>query len=282
MTRRRPQLTPWRTAGERAEGPQSADEVVRETGWVFNNETGSALTLAQFVDQGNKEVDVYMRRFQLLEMAGNSTLLEIGSGIGRMTAAFTKNFNAVVATDVDAAFLERCRETVAEFGNVMHLRTAHIADGRTIPVADQSIDVVFSYITLQHCKNEDALALTKEAMRVVKPGGRIVLNYRTWVPADVFLVPAGGVMRQLWHIPFLRARLAKWRWSTRLGWQANRLSPSAVLSAVEKTNIPLTDIVLRHHKSRSLPNVTYKGSAVEKRKLDKANKSHWWLVATRG
>ena len=50
MTRRRPQLTPWRTAGERAEGPQSADEVVRETGWVFNNETGSALTLAQFVE----------------------------------------------------------------------------------------------------------------------------------------------------------------------------------------------------------------------------------------
>jgi len=282
MTRRRPQLTPWRTAGERAEGPQSADEVVRETGWVFNNETGSALTLAQFVEQGNREVDVYLRRFKLLETAGNSTLLEIGSGIGRMTAAFTKNFDDVVATDVDAAFLERCRETVAEFGDVMHLRTAHIADGRTIPVADQSIDVVFSYITLQHCKNEDAIALTKEAMRVVKPGGRIVLNYRTWVPADIFLIPAGGVMRQLWRVPFLRARLAKWRWSTRLGWQANRLSPSAVLSAVEKTGIPLTDTVLRHHKSRSLPQVTYNGTGVEKRKLDKANKSHWWLVATRG
>lgn len=282
MTRRRPQLTPWRTAGERAEGPQSADDVVRETGWVFNNETGSALSLAQFVEQGNKEVDVYMRRFHLLEMAGDATLLEIGSGIGRMTAAFTKNFASVVATDVDAAFLERCRETVAEFGDVMHLRTAHIADGRTIPIADQSIDAVFSYITLQHCKNDDAIALTKEALRIVKPGGRVVLNYRTWVPADIFLVPAGVVMRQLWRVPFLRARLAKWRWSTRLGWQANRLSPSAVLAAVESTGVPLSRVLLRHHKSRSLPNVTYMGNEVEKRKLDKANKSHWWLVATRG
>ena len=282
MTRRRPQLTPWRTAGERAEGPQSADDVVRETGWVFNNETGSSLSLAQFVEQGNKEVDVYMRRFKLLEQAGDATLLEIGSGIGRMTAAFTKNFASVVATDVDAAFLERCRETVAEFGDVMHLRTAHIADGRTIPVSDQSVDVVFSYITLQHCKNDDAIALTKEAMRIVKPGGRIVLNYRTWVPADIFLVPAGVLMRQSWRIPFLRARLAKWRWSTRLGWQANRVSPTAILAAIEATGVPLSDVVIRHHTSRSLPDVKYKGTAVEKRKLDKANKSHWWLVATRG
>jgi SAM-dependent methyltransferase len=281
MTRRRPQLTPWRTAGERAEGPQSADEVVRETGWVFNNETGSALTLAQFVQQGDKEVDVYMRRFQLLQMAGNATLLEIGSGIGRMTAGFTKNFVSVIATDVDAAFLERCRDTVAEFGDVMHLRTVHIADGRTIPVADQSVDVVFSYITLQHCKNEDALALTREALRIVKPGGRIVLNYRTWVAADIFLVPAGALMRATWRVPFLRARLAKWRWSTRLGWQANRLSPAAVIAAAQDTGVPLSDVLLRHHKSRSVPAVTYNGIAVEQRKLDKANKSHWWLVATR-
>jgi SAM-dependent methyltransferase len=222
-----------------------------------------------------------MRRFQLLQMAGNATLLEIGSGIGRMTAGFTKNFASVIATDVDAAFLERCRDTVAEFGNVMHLRTVHIADGRTIPVADQSVDVVFSYITLQHCKNEDALALTREALRIAKPGGRIVLNYRTWVAADIFLVPAGALMRASWRVPFLRARLAKWRWSTRLGWQANRLSPAAVIAAAQETGVPLSDVLLRHHKSRSLPAVTYNGTAVEQRKLDKANKSHWWLVATR-
>jgi SAM-dependent methyltransferase len=282
MTRWRPQLTPWRTAGERAEGPQSADEVVRETGWVFNNETGRSLTLSQFVEQGNKEVDVYMRRFQLLPIAAEGTLLEIGSGIGRMTAAFTNNFASVIATDVDAAFLERCRDTVAEFGDVMHLRTAHIADGRTIPVPDQSVDVVFSYITLQHCKNDDALALTKEALRIVKPGGRVVLNYRTWVPADVVLVPAGALMRALWRVPMLRARLAKWRWSTRLGWQANRVAPAAVIAAAESTGVALHEVMLRHHSSRSLPSVTYQGAPVVQRKLDRANKSHWWLVATRG
>jgi SAM-dependent methyltransferase len=281
MTRWRPQLTPWRTAGERAEGPQSADEVVRDTGWVFNNETGQSLTLSQFVQQGNREVDVYMHRFHLLPVAGTSSILEIGSGIGRMTAALSKNFQSVIASDIDAAFLERCRDTVAEFGDVMRLRTAHIADGRTIPLADQSVDIAFSYITLQHCENEDALALTKEAVRVVKPGGRVILNYRTWVPVDTFLVPAGVLMRTLWRVPFLRERLAKWRWSTRLGWQANRVSPAEVIAALESTGVDLADVVIRHHPSRPLSSVNFRGSEVRQRKMDNANKSHWWLVATR-
>lgn len=281
MTNWRPQLTPWRTAGERAEGTHSADDVVRETGWVFNNETGQSLTLEQFVEQGNREVDVYLKRFDLETIAASSTLLEIGSGIGRMTAGLSRKCAAVIATDVDAAFLERCRETVAEFGEVMNLRTAHIADGRTIPVADQSVDIVFSYITLQHCKNDDAIALTKEALRVVKPGGRVVLNYRTWVPVDVFLVPAGVLMRTLWRVPFLRERLTKWRWSTRLGWQANRVSPKSVLAALATEGADVDDILIRHHPSRSLGTLTFNGGQVRQQKMVNANKSHWWLMATR-
>ena len=40
---RRGQFVPWRTAGRVTEQQTNADEVVQETGWVFNNETGSGL-----------------------------------------------------------------------------------------------------------------------------------------------------------------------------------------------------------------------------------------------
>ncbi len=40
---------PWKAAGTTREGKRSADEVVRETGWVFNNVTGGDLSLAEFV-----------------------------------------------------------------------------------------------------------------------------------------------------------------------------------------------------------------------------------------
>jgi ubiquinone/menaquinone biosynthesis C-methylase UbiE len=275
----RRQIIPWRAAGTRAEMRRSADEVVRDTGWVFNNQTGSSLTLEEFVQTGDAEVEIYLDRFQWSEMAPQSSVLEIGSGIGRMTAALTQRFASVIATDVDAAFLERCRETVARFGTVSALRTVHIADGSSINAADDSVDAVFSYITLQHCKASDALRLTTEALRVVKPGGYIALNYRTWVPADIILVPAGGVMRWLWRIPVVGQRLSQWRWSTRLGWQANRLDPRRVLALLEASNISLKDPVILHHPGRPQRSVSLDGAVVRQRDLDVANKSHWWLVA---
>jgi ubiquinone/menaquinone biosynthesis C-methylase UbiE len=155
----------------------------------------------------------------------------------------------------------------------------HIADGSSINMPDNSVDVVFSYITLQHCKASDALRLTTEALRVVKPGGYIALNYRTWVPADIILVPAGAVMRWLWRIPVAGQRLSQWRWSTRFGWQANRLDPRRVLALLEASNIGLTDAAILHHPGRPQRSVSLAGETVRQRDLDVANKSHWWLVA---
>jgi SAM-dependent methyltransferase len=279
MTGRRRQLIPWRAAGTRAEMRRNADEVVRDTGWVFNNQTGATLTLDEFVTTGDIEVDIYLNRLGWEGFAENSSVLEIGSGIGRMTSALSRKFASTVATDVDAAFLERCRETVSRFGRIGLLRTVHIADGSSINVSDHSVDAVFSYITLQHCKASDALRLTSEAFRVVKPGGHIALNYRTWVGADSLLVPAGIVMRRLWNVPVIGTRLSQWRWSTRLGWQANRLDPRRVLALLEASKIEIDELVILHHPGRPQRNVEYMGKPVIQRDLDVANKSHWWLVA---
>ena len=65
--RRRPQLIPWKVAGRVTEQQASADDVVQATGWVFNNETGDTLTLAEFVATGDNEVPVYLDRFGLLD-----------------------------------------------------------------------------------------------------------------------------------------------------------------------------------------------------------------------
>ena len=132
--RRRPQLIPWKVAGRVTEQQASADDVVQATGWVFNNETGDTLTLAEFVATGDNEVPVYLDRFGLRRRRRRRprTLVEIGCGIGRMTCAFTRRFGTVYACDLDAGFLERCREAVARFGKVDRLRTIEVADGRTL------------------------------------------------------------------------------------------------------------------------------------------------------
>ncbi len=274
---RRTQFVPWKTAGNKTESGLSADDVVRTTGWVFNNETGSALTLGDFVATGEKEVRRYMRQFELpTEQLATQTLLEIGSGIGRMTAPFTQMCAHVIAADIDAAFLERCRETVAKHGRPERLRTVHVADGRSLNLSDKCADVTFSYITLQHCERSDALSLTHEAVRVTRDGGRVVLNFRSWVPIDVLLVPLGMLMRSLWKLPRVGKVLASMRWTTRLGWQANRLSPDEVIESLKASSVwPRVESVAVHHSPRLARRVQHADVSVAP--LKRVNRSHWWL-----
>ena len=99
--RRRSQLIAWKVAGRVSDRQTSADEVVRETGWVFNNVTGDHLTLADFVATGDDEVPVFLEAFGLRNPENlQQTMIEIGSGIGRMTAAFTREFDRVIAADL--------------------------------------------------------------------------------------------------------------------------------------------------------------------------------------
>jgi len=276
MPRRRPQLIPWKVAGRVTEAQASADEVVQATGWVFNNETGDTLTLAEFVATGDNEVPVYLDRFHLLDGDGDDrrTLIEIGCGIGRMTCAFTRRFGTVIACDLDAGFLERCREAVARFGKVDRLRTIEVADGRTLNVPDDSVDVAFSYITLQHCERDDALALVDEALRVVKPGGRIALNFRSWSGVDPIVLPVGAVVRVLIRVPGIGGWLSRQRTTTRLAWQANRLDPHQVVGPIQDR---LGDIAVWRNPSRSAPLWGVKHASSEH--FEGINKNHWWLVA---
>ena len=271
--RRRSQLIPWKVAGRVTEGYSSGDDVVRSTGWVFNNAVGDDLTLAEFVASGDDEVPAYLEAFGLRgENNATETMLEIGAGIGRMTAAFTREYGTVIAADLDIGFLERCRETVAAHGNVDRLQTLEVADGRSLAIGDDSVDMAFSYITLQHCVRSDAMHLITEAIRVVRPGGTVVLNLRAPSRLDPLLLPVGAVIRAGFRLPRVGEWLSQQRWLTRLGWQVSRLSPADVLAAVEAT-IGDAQVWTRPGAAITL------GDAIG-RQFDGINPSHWWLVAT--
>jgi hypothetical protein len=101
------------------------------------------------------------------------------------------------------------------------------------------------------------------------------LNFRTWTAADALLYPAGALVRALWRVPRVGRLLARWRVSTRLGWQANRLSPHTVMAAAGVRNA-LTDVtIVRSTRRRAFAidgttDATFEG----------VHRSHWWLVAT--
>ncbi|MEP1123238.1 MAG: class I SAM-dependent methyltransferase [Ilumatobacter sp.] len=270
---RRGQFVPWVTAGRVTERQSNPDDVVRATGWVFNNETGSELTLEQFVATGDQEVATYLTVFGLRDPENDEqTFVEIGSGIGRMTCAFTRDFGKVVACDLDAGFLERCLETVGRFGKPDRLQRLHVADGRSLDLRANSADIAFSYITLQHCDADDALDLSSEAVRVVQPGGKVVLNYRSRSRVDTVILPLSKVMRSLFKVPGIGGFLSRQRVFARLGWQANRLQPDEIIGPLAPL---LRDVeVWRNPRSRT------SGHEATIREFDGINRHHYWIVAT--
>jgi ubiquinone/menaquinone biosynthesis C-methylase UbiE len=270
--RRRSQLVPWKVAGRVSEQMPTGDDVVRETGWVFNNATGDDLTLAEFVATGDDEVPAYLETFGLRgEQTQHQTIVEIGAGIGRMTCAFTREFGSVIACDLDQGFLERCHETVGRFGKPDRLRTLEVANGRTLDLAPNTADVAFSYITLQHCEEDDALELASEAVRVVKPGGKIALNFRGPAMGDRIVVPAGAAVRSMYRVPKVGDWLSRQRSVTRVAWQASRLHPDQVIGPMAPQ---LTGIeVWKNPKSKL---AAYDATM---RTFEGVNPHHWWLVA---
>ena len=271
--RQRSQLIAWKVAGRVSDRHTSADEVVRETGWVFNNATGDHLTLADFVATGDDEVPAYLEAFGLRDPENHQqTMIEIGSGIGRMTAAFTREFDHVIAADLDIGFLERCHETVSRFGRADHLRTLEVADGRSLALNDDSVDFAFSYLTLQHCAQADALKLACEAVRVTRSGGRIALNFRGPSRIDPLLLPLGPIVRFAFRLPRVGEWLSQRRSITRLAWQVSRISPSQVLAAlgasIDGATIwsggPVDDLQ----------------GAFRRGRFEGINENHWWITAT--
>jgi hypothetical protein len=105
----------------------------------------------------------------------------------------------------------------------------------------------------------------------------VALNFRTWVGRDVLLWPLGTTIRALWKVPGLGPWLARRRLATRLGWQANRLSPAEVVPATSG----LVDIQRFRSGQRRPFGLGRTGSttAIAESTFDGINPSHWWLVA---
>jgi arsenite methyltransferase len=95
---------------------------------------------------------------------------DVGSGTGFVAAGLAPLVAKIYAVDGSAAMLEAGRENLAGFSNVEQ----RLADGATLPFEDATLDAVFANMYLHHCP--DPQAAIKEMVRVLKPGGRLVIT----------------------------------------------------------------------------------------------------------
>lgn len=91
-----------------------------------------------------------------------STILDLGCGTGRFTDALATSFGAaVIGIDPSGKMLGQARAKAIQ-GRVRYVRSS----GESLPLADQSIDLIFMSMVFHHFTNRRAVA--EECRRVLR------------------------------------------------------------------------------------------------------------------
>jgi ubiquinone/menaquinone biosynthesis C-methylase UbiE len=112
----------------------------------------------------------------LLENVGiqpSDVVLEIGCGVGRVGKHLARHCHRWIGADVSPNMLRYAAERLRHLPNVEFVE---IPGNDLRPIADESVDVVYSTVVFMHLDTWDRYAYVKEARRVLRPGGKLYVD----------------------------------------------------------------------------------------------------------
>jgi SAM-dependent methyltransferase len=104
----------------------------------------------------------------------NSDVLEIGCGAGRIARHVAPAARTLIGVDIAQTMVDEARENLAGQPNVeLHKVSGFALD----PIADESVDVVYSHDVFCLLEPIEALAALDATRRVLRPGGVSVISF---------------------------------------------------------------------------------------------------------
>lgn len=134
---------------------------------------GGRWDVADFLASGRSEITAAMARLDELGVcSGRSDALDFGCGVGRLSVALSNYFGSVTGVDISRPMLD---QATAMHAGSKRCRFVHndAADLRAFP--DASFDLIYSSLVLQHMPPDLAAGYLLEFVRVMRPGGAVVI-----------------------------------------------------------------------------------------------------------
>ncbi|HEY6942006.1 class I SAM-dependent methyltransferase [Dokdonella sp.] len=137
----------------------------------------------EFLATGRPEIEARLAALGASGYPRRRTLaLDFGCGAGRLTRSLAAYFERAIGIDVSSSMVDTARRLNADVGNVeFRCNASPCLEG----IADASVDLVFSHITLQHIPAALAAGYIDEFYRVLAPGGVAAFQFvagvdRSW------------------------------------------------------------------------------------------------------
>ncbi|MCB9538365.1 MAG: methyltransferase domain-containing protein [Myxococcales bacterium] len=140
--------------------------------WVAATEEADE---ASYLESGARDAQALLDGLEG-RVGADARVLDLGCGIGRMTARLVGHFAEVIGVDVSPAMIDEARTLHPETEG---LRFQANSGADLSDFGDAAFDLVFSYSVLPHLPPDVVRAYFYEVNRVLKPGGWF--RYQFWV-----------------------------------------------------------------------------------------------------
>jgi SAM-dependent methyltransferase len=145
--------------------------------WAILTESsrkGGQWNLEEFFASGRQDIVRVMQRAQVLGFpAGRDTALDFGCGVGRLTQALCPWFERCCGVDIAPSMIDLARQYNTHGDRCQYLVNA-CSDLRVF--TDNSFDLVYSKIVLQHMEPRYSTTYIGEFVRVLRTGGLAVFQ----------------------------------------------------------------------------------------------------------
>jgi SAM-dependent methyltransferase len=137
--------------------------------------TGGRWDADEFFATGIREIGAVMEQAAAWgKPVARRSALDFGCGIGRLSQALAEYFDHVYGVDISSKMIELAREHNRKGARVEYRcnLVTNLGEFET-----GSIDMIYSWITLQHVRPRYAARYMQEFLRVLAPGGLLLFQY---------------------------------------------------------------------------------------------------------
>lgn len=148
---------------------------------------GGGWNLEEFLATGREEARGIIARLDAIGMpAKRHRALDFGCGVGRVSRALCDHFRRVDGVDVSRPMIERGR-LIHATERRLHL---HVVQSDRLPFRDESFDLVYCRLVLQHIPTTPALQYIREFIRTLDSGGIALFQAPSRARVDGEILPS--------------------------------------------------------------------------------------------